>query len=198
MRVRIDHFLSFEDHATHLWVCFSASRRSVFTRSPALVGTSVGAITSHATPNSANWSGRPHNTPATVPPGPASSPAYGSTPYDWLSCPGSRAEPFGSATATAIVEAWTSKPKNRTFAFMTGSSPLVALELCFRPESQPNPRSAHWTGRHILTMVERCGRQATSPEAVEVQPSPSFGSTLSRNRHQAEDNFAARAPASPP
>src|ERR1700721_3397364 len=79
MRGRIDRFLSFADHATHLWVCFSASRRSVFTRSPALVGTSVGAITSHATPNSANWSGRPHNTPATVPRGPASSPAHGST-----------------------------------------------------------------------------------------------------------------------
>jgi len=36
------------------------------------------------------------------------------------------------------------KPKNRTLFFMTGSSPLVALELCFLPESQPNPRSAHW------------------------------------------------------
>src|ERR1700733_2884987 len=79
MRVRIDHFLSFEGHATHLWVGFSAFRRSVSLRSPALVGTSVGEITSHATPNFANWSGRPHNTPATVPPGPASSPAHGST-----------------------------------------------------------------------------------------------------------------------
>ena len=32
----------------------SASRRSVFTRSPAFIGTGVGAITSHSTPNSAN------------------------------------------------------------------------------------------------------------------------------------------------
>jgi hypothetical protein len=28
---------------------------------------------------------------------------------------------------TAIVSAWTSKPKNRNFSFMTGSLPLVAL-----------------------------------------------------------------------
>jgi hypothetical protein len=27
----------------------------------------------------------------------------------------------------SIVSAWTSNPKNRTFSFMTGSSPLVAL-----------------------------------------------------------------------
>ena len=38
-----------------------------------------------------------------------------------------RTSPSGSATATAIVSAWTSKPKNRTFSFMTGSLPLVAL-----------------------------------------------------------------------
>ena len=33
---------------------FSASRRSVLTRSPVFVGTSVGATTSHCTPSSAN------------------------------------------------------------------------------------------------------------------------------------------------
>ena len=35
--------------------------------------------------------------------------------------------PSGSATATAIVSAWRSKRKNRTFAFMTASLPLLAL-----------------------------------------------------------------------
>jgi hypothetical protein len=38
-----------------------------------------------------------------------------------------RTSPSGSATATAIVSAWTSRPKNRNFSFMTGSLPLVAL-----------------------------------------------------------------------
>lgn len=38
-----------------------------------------------------------------------------------------RTSPSGSATARAIVSAWTSKPKNRNFSFMTGSFPLVAL-----------------------------------------------------------------------
>jgi hypothetical protein len=33
--------------------------------------------------------------------------------------------------ATAIVSAWTSNPKNRTFSFMTGSSPLCGSDLCF-------------------------------------------------------------------
>ena len=32
-----------------------------------------------------------------------------------------RTSPSGSATATAIVSAWTSKPKNRNFSLMTGS-----------------------------------------------------------------------------
>jgi REP element-mobilizing transposase RayT len=41
--------------------------------------------------------------------------------------------------------------------------------------------------------VERCGRPATSPEAVEAHPSPSFATTLSSNRRQAEDSFAVRA-----
>jgi hypothetical protein len=36
------------------------------------------------------------------------------------------------------------------FAFMTGSSPLVALSV-LPSGSQPNPRSAHWTGHSILT-----------------------------------------------
>jgi 1-deoxy-D-xylulose-5-phosphate synthase len=39
--------------------------------------------------------------------------------------PRHRTEPSGSAIA--IVSAWTSKPINRTVFFMTGSSPLVAL-----------------------------------------------------------------------
>jgi hypothetical protein len=44
-----------------------------------------------------------------------------------LYVPRLRTSPSGSAMATAIVSAWTSKPKNRTLFFMTGSSPLVAL-----------------------------------------------------------------------
>src|SRR5580692_4807201 len=32
-----------------------------------------------------------------------------------------RTSPSGSATATAVVSAWTSKPKNRNFSLMTGS-----------------------------------------------------------------------------
>jgi hypothetical protein len=39
-----------------------------------------------------------------------------------------------------------------------------------------------------------CGRQATSPGAVEAHPSPSFANTLSSNRLQAEDSFAGHAP----
>ena len=33
-----------------------------------------------------------------------------------------RTSPSGSATATTIVSAWTSKPKNRNFSLRTGSS----------------------------------------------------------------------------
>jgi hypothetical protein len=57
-----------------------------------------------------------------------------------------RTEPSGSA----IVSAWTSKPKNRTFSFMTGSSPRVALN-CVPFGSQLNPRPAQWTGHSMMT-----------------------------------------------
>jgi hypothetical protein len=56
----------------------------------------------------------------------------------------------GSATATAMVSAWTSNPKNRTVFFMTGSSPRVALN-CVPFGSQRNPRPAQWTGHSIMT-----------------------------------------------
>src|SRR5258707_5366371 len=61
-----------------------------------------------------------------------------------------RTSPSGSATATAIVSAWTSNPKNRTFSFMTVP---FRLWLCtvVRIHSQRNPRPANRNGHSIVT-----------------------------------------------
>src|ERR1035437_2372624 len=61
-----------------------------------------------------------------------------------------RTSPSASATATAIVSAWTSKPKNRNFSLMTGSLRLW-LWTKFVKQTQPNPRLAHRAGHTIMT-----------------------------------------------
>jgi hypothetical protein len=50
---------------------------------------------------------------------------------DWLTAGSVVFMDARSATATAIVSAGTSKPKNRNFSFITGSLPLVALNCAF-------------------------------------------------------------------
>jgi hypothetical protein len=54
---------------------------------------------------------------------------------------------------------------------MTGSSPLVAHELCFSLESQPNPRSAHGTGHSILTKEHKVSFARGLPRRL-WQPGP--------------------------
>src|ERR1035441_8416060 len=64
-----------------------------------------------------------------------------------------RTSPSVSATATAIVSAWTSKPKNRNFSLMTGSLRLW-LWTKFVKQTQPNPRLAHRAGHTIMTTLQ--------------------------------------------
>src|SRR6202142_4265585 len=63
-----------------------------------------------------------------------------------------RTSPSASATATAIVSAWTSKPKKRNFSLMTGSLRLW-LWTKFVKQTQPNPRPAHRAGHTIMTTI---------------------------------------------
>ena len=86
-------------------------------------------------------SGPPRNRPAAARPAPASSPASGSTPAGSGSSPSDRTSPVGSATATAIVSAWTSNPTNRTL-LMTGSFRMWLCVVQFS-NSQRNPRAAN-------------------------------------------------------
>src|SRR6202162_2190200 len=138
-----------------------ASRRSVLTRSPALVGTNVGATTSHGTPSAVSCQY------TTYPVGPASShtrngaagPSFftsfridsdrlGITPID-------RTSPSGSATATAIVSAWTSRPINRTL-LMTGSF-VCGSALCSTPTRSVTHELRIGAGRSIVTWGEGPG-----------------------------------------
>ena len=56
--------------------------------------------------------------------------------------PSDRTSPSGSATATAIVSAWTSNPKNHTFFMDRFPFRLWALR-CSYTNSQYNPRIEH-------------------------------------------------------
>ena len=59
-----------------------------------------------------------------------------------------RSSPSASATATEIVSAWTSMPRNLTFSFTAGSSPLVAL-ICAAFRSH---RLTHTSRREPVTL----------------------------------------------
>src|SRR5882762_8260515 len=64
--------------------------------------------------------------------------------------PSDLTSPFCSATATAIVSAWTSKPTNFTL-FIDRLLSLVAL-YCRSSDSQHNPRLRIGAGHSILTI----------------------------------------------
>jgi len=110
---------------------FSASRRSVFTRSPAFTGTNVGAITSHLTPNSASCS-TVHNLSDPLRSRPSTAqPAQLLTSLRIESArfaivPRLRTSSPGSATATLSSRHGHQDPKIVPFLH-DRSSPLVAL-----------------------------------------------------------------------
>src|SRR5712691_8682349 len=90
----------------------------------------------------------PHNRLAVAPRLPASlltseSDSFGIVPRECTA-------PSVSATATAIVSAWTSKPTNLTL-FIDRLLSLVALR-CGLPDSQRNPRAAKQAGRSMMTI----------------------------------------------
>jgi hypothetical protein len=68
-----------------------------------------------------------------------------------------RTSPSDSAIATAIVSAWTSKPKNRNFSFMTGSLPLVALSCASLQTHSLTYDQRIGAGHSIMTVVNKGG-----------------------------------------
>src|SRR5277367_436260 len=96
-----------------------------------------------------------------------------------------RTSPSGSAIATAIVSAWTSKPKNRNFSLMTGSF-RCSSGLCFLKQTQPNPRSAHRAGHAIMT--RDLGFIYNYVGAVAQRPKPLLPRTRDKERYPEEND----------